>query len=120
MNKIITDRSVVEQALSALGWFVSTEMTVGQRYTNEGQRCLDSIETLNATLKQHNVDPEAFIMRQLDDDFGARLHRVVTVEDFAGDKKKFLDWGFGNADQGWVPLYSASNISDVQNDCRRA
>ena len=45
-------RAAMEQALEDIKQFVLKELTVGQRYTNEGQGLLDSIDALTAALEQ--------------------------------------------------------------------
>ena len=43
-------RTAAQMALEALDWFILKEMTVGQRYTNEGQKALDSFIALREAL----------------------------------------------------------------------
>ena len=57
MTTITVDRAVLKQALEALEQFVEKELTVGQRYTGEGQALLDSIESLRAALSQQEQEP---------------------------------------------------------------
>lgn len=42
--------TVLQQALNALEHFCGTELTWGQRFTNEGQGLLDTINALRAAL----------------------------------------------------------------------
>lgn len=46
---VISQEIVMKQALEALDWFIG-EMTVGQRYTNEGQQALDATWALRQAL----------------------------------------------------------------------
>ena len=60
-----------QQALEALEQYTAKELTVGQRYTNEGQRLLDTITALRAALAQLQPDPvdeyrKGFIAGQID------------------------------------------------------
>ena len=51
-------RAAAQMALEALDWFISKEMTVGQRYTNEGQQALDSFIALREALAEQPVARE--------------------------------------------------------------
>jgi hypothetical protein len=46
-----------QQALVALEQFIEKELTVGQRYTKEGQALLDSIESLRGAFLQQEPTP---------------------------------------------------------------
>lgn len=54
MQKILLDKQVVEQALEALDEFIGEELLVGQRYTNAGQKLMDSHINLRDALEVSN------------------------------------------------------------------
>ena len=45
-------RAAMEQALDACEQYTAKELTVGQRYTSEGQQLLDAITALRAALAE--------------------------------------------------------------------
>jgi len=47
--------ALLKQALECLNWFVDCEMTVGQRYTNEGEECLQTITAIRDYLKREEA-----------------------------------------------------------------
>ena len=51
-----TLREAAQQALEALEQFIEKELTVGQRYTNEGSRRLEAIAALRAALAEQDDD----------------------------------------------------------------
>ena len=59
MSTMQIDRAVVQQALEALDKFICGQLTVGQRYTDEGQQLLDSHAALRAALAQPVPEPVA-------------------------------------------------------------
>ena len=50
-GEINAQRKVLEQALEALHQYTTNKLTVGQRYTNEGQQLLDAITAIQGVLK---------------------------------------------------------------------
>lgn len=56
-----TLREAAQQALGALNGFISKELTVGQRYTNDGQALLDSITALRTALAEPEQEPVAWM-----------------------------------------------------------
>ena len=52
-------RQAAQQALEALEQYVSKELTIGQRYTNEGQGLLDGIDHLRQALAEPEQEPVA-------------------------------------------------------------
>lgn len=49
MSDLLT---AARQALKAIESFIGLELTVGQRYTNQGQALLDTLESLRTAIEQ--------------------------------------------------------------------
>lgn len=56
MDQVTVSRELLRQVLDALEFFAS-EMTFGQRYTNEGQTVIDAPMQLRTALEQPAVEP---------------------------------------------------------------
>lgn len=70
MTKVFIDRSVVERALEAVDAYICAQLTVGQRYTNEGQGLLDALTAIRAALEQPEQEP----FSKDAEEYGQRLH----------------------------------------------
>lgn len=109
-DQITVSRELLRQVLDALEFFAS-EMTFGQRYTNEGQTVIDAPMQLRAALEQPVQEPiywnAVLDPEQVPQQLNKRLHRCGFRHE--RDAKAFIESELDFT--GWrytlVPLYAA-------------